>query len=215
MARTAPSVSLIIDACAEYYGVAEIDIRSGRRTARVAFPRHAAMWLARKLTPQSLPEIGRRFGGRDHTTVMNSVNKMDEAKLRQPETAKELAELETIIVAASSALDMLTFKHGPDQDAGTIAQRLVNEPLARMQVSIDEIRTLALAVIRQDLEAKERARKPALPPAPHIKAAAKAVTAFEAWQSSRFSPRERYAQDDFERSMKALKTSLNEEGTRP
>jgi len=53
---------------------------SSRRARAVARPRQIAMYLAKQLTARSLPEIGRKFGGRDHTTVMHAVRKVEELK---------------------------------------------------------------------------------------------------------------------------------------
>jgi len=53
---------------------------SARRARAVARPRQVAMYLAKQLTARSLPEIGRKFGGRDHTTVMHAVRKVDELR---------------------------------------------------------------------------------------------------------------------------------------
>ena len=50
---------------------------SARRARAVARPRQIAMYLAKRLTPRSLPEIGRRFGGRDHTTVIHAVKQIE------------------------------------------------------------------------------------------------------------------------------------------
>jgi chromosomal replication initiator protein len=61
------------------YNVSRADILSERRTAAVVKPRQIAMFLAKSLTPRSLPEIGRRFGGRDHTTVLHAVRKIEKA----------------------------------------------------------------------------------------------------------------------------------------
>ena len=55
-------------------------MHSARRARSVARPRQVAMYLAKKLTARSLPEIGRKFGGRDHTTVMHAVKKVDELR---------------------------------------------------------------------------------------------------------------------------------------
>lgn len=59
------------------YNVSRADILSERRTAAVVKPRQIAMYLSKALTPRSLPEIGRRFGGRDHTTVLHAVRKIE------------------------------------------------------------------------------------------------------------------------------------------
>ncbi len=64
---------------ASRYNVSRSDILSERRTAAVVRPRQIAMYLAKVLTLRSLPEIGRRFGGRDHTTVLHAVRKIEKA----------------------------------------------------------------------------------------------------------------------------------------
>ena len=62
---------------ARHYNVSRSDLLSSRRTANVVRPRQIAMYLAKTLTLRSLPEIGRRFGGRDHTTVLHAVRKIE------------------------------------------------------------------------------------------------------------------------------------------
>jgi chromosomal replication initiator protein len=64
-------------AVARHYNVSRADMLSSRRTANVVRPRQIAMYLAKTLTLRSLPEIGRRFGGRDHTTVLHAVRKIE------------------------------------------------------------------------------------------------------------------------------------------
>ena len=63
---------------AEHYNLRLADMHSARRARNVARPRQVAMYLAKMLTARSLPEIGRKFGGRDHTTVMHAVRKIEE-----------------------------------------------------------------------------------------------------------------------------------------
>ncbi len=63
---------------AEHYNIRLSDMHSARRARAVARPRQVAMYLAKQLTPRSLPEIGRKFGGRDHTTVIHAVRKVEE-----------------------------------------------------------------------------------------------------------------------------------------
>ncbi len=60
-----------------HYNVSKADLLSARRTRTIVRPRQIAMYLAKILTPRSLPEIGRRFGGRDHTTVLHAVRKIE------------------------------------------------------------------------------------------------------------------------------------------
>lgn len=63
---------------AEHFNIRLADMHSARRARAVARPRQVAMYLAKQLTARSLPEIGRKFGGRDHTTVMHAVRRIDE-----------------------------------------------------------------------------------------------------------------------------------------
>ncbi len=65
---------------AEHYNIRFADMSSARRARAVARPRQVAMYLAKQLTSRSLPEIGRKFGGRDHTTVMHAVRKVEELR---------------------------------------------------------------------------------------------------------------------------------------
>ena len=64
----------------EYYGLKQADLLSERRNRAIARPRQTAMWLCKQLTTRSLPDIGRRFGGRDHTTVLHAVRRIEELK---------------------------------------------------------------------------------------------------------------------------------------
>jgi chromosomal replication initiator protein len=70
---------------AEHFNIRLADMHSARRARAVARPRQIAMYLAKQLTSRSLPEIGRKFGGRDHTTVMHAVRKVEE--LRESDSA--------------------------------------------------------------------------------------------------------------------------------
>ena len=70
---------------AEHYQIKITDMQSARRARAVARPRQVAMYLAKQLTPRSLPEIGRKFGGRDHTTVMHAVRKIEELRATDPQ----------------------------------------------------------------------------------------------------------------------------------
>ncbi len=69
---------------AEHYNIRLADMHSARRARAVARPRQVAMLLCKQLTPRSLPEIGRKFGGRDHTTVMHAVRKIEELRVERP-----------------------------------------------------------------------------------------------------------------------------------
>lgn len=65
---------------AEHFNIRLADMHSARRARAVARPRQVAMYLSKQLTARSLPEIGRKFGGRDHTTVMHAVRKVEELR---------------------------------------------------------------------------------------------------------------------------------------
>lgn len=69
---------------AEHFNIRVADMHSARRARAVARPRQVAMYLAKQLTPRSLPEIGRKFGGRDHTTVIHAVRKIEELSAYDP-----------------------------------------------------------------------------------------------------------------------------------
>ncbi len=64
-------------AVCKHYGISRRDMLSHRRTLNLIVPRHVAVYLAKKMTALSLPQIGRLFGGRDHTTMLHSVRKME------------------------------------------------------------------------------------------------------------------------------------------
>jgi chromosomal replication initiator protein len=70
--RAVRSVSEIQAAACEHFGLSPEELLSSARTPRIAWPRQVAMYLARELTSESLPSIGRHFGGRDHTTVLHA-----------------------------------------------------------------------------------------------------------------------------------------------
>ena len=75
---------------AEHYNIRMSDMIGPKRQRSIARPRQVAMWLAKRLTTRSLPDIGRRFGGRDHTTVMHGVRKIDELRESDPQIAEDL-----------------------------------------------------------------------------------------------------------------------------
>lgn len=72
------TVESIQKAISEFYNVTISDLKSSNRSKRIAIPRHIAIWLSRNLTEYSLTDIGEEFGGRDHTTIMSSLKKIDD-----------------------------------------------------------------------------------------------------------------------------------------
>ena len=75
---------------ADHYNIRLTDMHSARRARQVARPRQVAMYLAKQLTARSLPEIGRKFGGRDHTTVMHAVRKVEELMTDDVQIAQDV-----------------------------------------------------------------------------------------------------------------------------
>lgn len=75
---------------AEHFNIKTLEMTSPRRARSVARPRQVAMYLAKQLTSRSLPEIGRKFGGRDHTTVMHAVRKVEELRERDSGFAEDV-----------------------------------------------------------------------------------------------------------------------------
>jgi len=82
---------------AEHYNIRVADMHSARRARAVARPRQVAMYLAKQLTARSLPEIGRKFGGRDHTTVMHAVRKVEELCATDPSFAEDVELLRRML----------------------------------------------------------------------------------------------------------------------
>lgn len=78
---------------ASYFSITVDDLISKRRTKAVVRPRHIAMYLAKTMTTRSLPDIGRRFGGRDHSTVIHAVNKITETLTSDAVLAEDVEAL--------------------------------------------------------------------------------------------------------------------------
>ncbi|MCW8914315.1 MAG: chromosomal replication initiator protein DnaA [Magnetovibrio sp.] len=82
---------------AAHFNIRTSDMHSARRARSVARPRQVAMYLAKQLTSRSLPEIGRKFGGRDHTTVMHAVKKVEELRERDATFAEDVELLRRML----------------------------------------------------------------------------------------------------------------------
>jgi chromosomal replication initiator protein len=87
----------ILKVIGRHYNVPRADLLSARRARAVVVPRQIGMYLAKKLTPRSLPEIGRRFGGRDHSTVLHAVRKIEDLLRTDDRLAREVALLIRLI----------------------------------------------------------------------------------------------------------------------
>jgi chromosomal replication initiator protein len=82
---------------AQHFNIKLVEMTSTRRARVVARPRQVAMYLAKQLTPRSLPEIGRKFGGRDHTTVMHAVKKIEELMASDSSLAEDVELLRRML----------------------------------------------------------------------------------------------------------------------
>jgi chromosomal replication initiator protein len=87
------TIEEIQKAVVEHYSIRMADMTSARRSRAVARPRQVAMYLAKQLTPRSLPEIGKKFGGRDHTTVMHAVRQIERLAAEDRAIADDLEAL--------------------------------------------------------------------------------------------------------------------------
>ena len=91
------TIDEIIRKVTDHYGVNLTDMLSARRSRSIARPRQVAMYLSKKLTSKSLPEIGRRFGKRDHTTVIHAVKKIEELQSIDNQIANDLEVLRRML----------------------------------------------------------------------------------------------------------------------
>ncbi|MCA1906665.1 MAG: chromosomal replication initiator protein DnaA [Desulfarculus sp.] len=100
------SIDDVLSAVAQQYGVKVADLKGSRKTRDVSLPRQVAMYLARRLTRASFPEIGRSFGGKDHSTVVKGVKRIQELLRENPELAEQVR-------VAERALTERRFMVGP------------------------------------------------------------------------------------------------------
>jgi chromosomal replication initiation ATPase DnaA len=87
------TIDPILRACCYYFKISKADLVSPRRSAAPVLARQVAMYLCRHLTIRSLPEIGRWIGGRDHTTVLHSVRKIERVMATDERVARAIREL--------------------------------------------------------------------------------------------------------------------------
>jgi hypothetical protein len=89
-----PTVKSIIAVVCRHFRLSETQLLARRRDANIVWPRHVAMYLAQVLTGHSFPELGRRFGNRDHTTVLHAVRKVAKLRDADEQVKAMLVELE-------------------------------------------------------------------------------------------------------------------------
>ncbi|HXQ00068.1 MAG TPA: chromosomal replication initiator protein DnaA [Solirubrobacteraceae bacterium] len=96
------SIAEIKAAACEQFGLSPEELLSPTRTARIAWPRQVAMYLSRELTRESLPAIGREFGGRDHTTVLHAWRRTEQRISANPASRATVEELRSRLTSTSS-----------------------------------------------------------------------------------------------------------------
>jgi chromosomal replication initiator protein len=87
------TIKQIQEAVAHLFGLSAEELRQGSRRHVVALPRQIAMYLAKQMTDASLPEIGRHFGGKHHTTVMHSIAKIHQMRSSEAEVDLAISKL--------------------------------------------------------------------------------------------------------------------------
>lgn len=85
----------------DYFGVKLTDLDSSRRSRDIAYPRQVAMYLTKSMTGMSYPEIGRKFGGKDHSTVIHAVQKIELAMNENNDVAEQIKELKKLLKTGS------------------------------------------------------------------------------------------------------------------
>jgi len=96
----AVTIAGIQQGVALWFGIPLAEMTSDRRSREVARPRQVAMYLSKLLTPRSLPEIGRVFGGRDHTTVIHAIRQIDRLQKTDPKLRQDVVHLTRLLSQA-------------------------------------------------------------------------------------------------------------------
>lgn len=95
----------ILTAVCRHFAIDPLDLLSQRRTAKIVYPRQIAFYLARILTTKSFPEIGRQYGGKDHTSVMHACRKIERLIPTRPGLVADIAECRQAAIEFDPALD--------------------------------------------------------------------------------------------------------------
>ena len=114
-----PMIKVIQHTVCKFYDLTMLELRSERRTANIVRPRQIAMYLTAAMTTYSLPDIGRRFGGFDHTTVLHARNKIKFLIETYPEIAAEVEEITTRV-------SLIREQRKNDHDRKNIERRAAN-----------------------------------------------------------------------------------------
>ena len=91
------TIESIQKAAAEQFGLRLVEIKAKNNSRAIVYPRQIAMYLAKHLTEASLPEIGRQFGGKHHTTVMHSIDKIEQQRQIDKDLSRTLNKITEIL----------------------------------------------------------------------------------------------------------------------
>lgn len=133
------SMRTIIELASQFFGVSVVDIVSPRREARLVEARHIAMYAIRDLMPRSYPEIGRAFGGRDHTSIRLACINIEQA-IRTDEDKR--ARVDNFLALCRGATPLTP----PDAVPFETARRIMHRPALATNISIETIRDFAAIV---------------------------------------------------------------------
>ena len=211
MTATAPiTVATIVECVSEVTGIPVADILSHNTAREMVRARHVALWLAKNRTDYTLPRIGRSLGGRDHTTVMNAVARIDQALAdpaeRETRAIVEAAEAALEIVAAVLATGIVS--PPADIDPVAVAGRALASPRAAIRLTLPEVQALARTVLVREAErpAPEPRiveRRIEIPVRPPVVAAAmrRLRSARDAWRRDQGGRYERAAREQLESAL--------------
>ena len=217
---------------AQIRGVSLQDILSHRRTGEIVRPRHEAMYFAKTLTPATLPAIGQRMGGRDHTTILHGIRKVESRIAAEVGYGDEIEAIGVAIRQKLPSEGRLMMIPSDDVDVEGLAARIETAIAAGEQVTIYANQVAALAALVLRLEerlsavttAAERRQTDLLQQLAehrHAVAIAAATTedsapvravlaAHRQFERDRFSGRERFAQQQLDRALRALQIHFDE-----
>jgi hypothetical protein len=231
------SCRLISETVAKSYGVTVRDLNSRRVDKAIILPRHMSWTLARKLTERTLPEIGRHMGGRDHTTIMYGIRKIEAEIDADPEIASNyshLVEAITVLGEASETADRIAVRFH-DIDPLETAETVLEAKFRDVIPSMEAIRALCMGVqhFAAELSSAEECSREVLAEAKTwqeeraalqdrlsnltlgasrtdelLQATALVVSKFKALRNAEYSAGERPARKALEDSLKALQTTF-------
>lgn len=98
-------VRIVSKVCAHQFNVDAAEITKAKRTKQIVLARHAAFWICKEVTQWSLPEVGRRLGKKDHTTILHGIRKMNRRINAEPEFSATLLNLKAAVIERMQPAD--------------------------------------------------------------------------------------------------------------